>query len=219
MSRCFQWLDDVLSQIVPIAYLVGMVAGTVAYFGGYIPSAPVAVATCVGLAAECHYWLQQRRIRGLYGTLYRLKHSDPKRDVLARNFKIQLGILILLGLFSAFSSNMFLSTYWHPLATVVPVWLQTMIRGSVIPVLLLERGTVGLDAFKRFGGEVRDPEVGVHRLAAIRRGFIHRGPQGGFDIGDGEPVESHQSFLRSGNTTRRQSGRLGNCLAGFPRRW
>jgi hypothetical protein len=142
MVRFFQVLDDLLSQIVPIAYLVGLAAGTILYFGGVIPEAPVAVGTCVGLAAECHYWLQQRRVRNIYGVLSRLKLSDPKREILTQNFKVQLAILILLGLFSAFNSNMFLSAFWHPLATDVPVWLQTIIRGSVVPLLLLATGAL-----------------------------------------------------------------------------
>lgn len=136
MVRFFEKLDDLFSQIVPLAYLLGLAAGTVTYFGGAIPNPVVAVGVCVGIAAELHFWLQQRRVRAAYGVLARMNQKDPRREVLLKQFRVQVAILVALGLFSMWNSNLFLASYWHPATSIVPDWLQSFIRGSVIPVLL-----------------------------------------------------------------------------------
>src|SRR5579859_5096421 len=113
MVRFFETLDDLFSQIVPLAYLVGLAAGTISYFGGAIPNPVVAVGVCVGVAAELHFWLQQRRVRAAYGLLARLNPKDTRREVLSQQFRVQVGILVVLGMFSMWNSNLFLASYWH----------------------------------------------------------------------------------------------------------
>lgn len=142
MVRFFQWLDDLLSQIVPVAYLLGTLAATISYFSGVFPDATVATGICLGAAVEAHYWLQQRRTREAWGLLSRLGRDDLQRDIVLRQFRVQVSILALLGLFSAWNSNLFLAAYWHPAATAIPTWLMILVRGSVVPVLILLSGAL-----------------------------------------------------------------------------
>jgi hypothetical protein len=140
MTRVFQWLDEAFSLLVPLAYLVGLVGGSVAYFGGYAPSAAGAGGTALGFAVEVHSWLQQRRVRSLYASLARLPAKDQRRAAVEGQLKGQRAMLLALALFSVWNANLFLAGIWHPAATAVPVWLQFLVRGCVVPGLFLLTG-------------------------------------------------------------------------------
>jgi hypothetical protein len=140
MIRFFQWLDDTLSSLVPLCYLLAGAAAAVAYFGGFVPDAVVAVGTLVGFAVETHAWLQQRRVRAIYGSYARMTEKDPKRPILFRQMRTQVIILGVLVVFSMFNSNLFLANFWHPSSEYLPAWAQFAIRGSVIPILFLLTG-------------------------------------------------------------------------------
>jgi hypothetical protein len=60
--------------------------------------------------------------------------------VLKRQLKVQSVVLLALVLFSVWNANLFLAGVWHPVATVVPEWLQFLVRGCVVPGLLLLTG-------------------------------------------------------------------------------
>lgn len=137
MIRFFQWLDDVLSQAVPLLYLAGLIVSTVAYFGGAISVASVAVAIGLGSAVEIHAWLQQRRFRAALAVLSRLSAKDPRREIAVRQLRWHGLALAALVAFQAWNSNLFLSVFWHPSTTVVPLWVQWVIRGSIIPLFFL----------------------------------------------------------------------------------
>jgi hypothetical protein len=140
MTRVFAWLDELFSFIVPLAYLAGLIGGSVAYFGGYAPSAGAAVGTALGFAFEVHSWLQQRRVRTLFGSRSRLPLKDPRRAALQRQLKVQSAMLLALVLFSVWNANLFLAGVWHPAAPAVPEWLQFLLRGCVVPGLFLLTG-------------------------------------------------------------------------------
>src|SRR5258705_6372397 len=108
MVRLFQWLDDLFSVLVVACYLAALATGSIVYFGGFVPDAVLAVGTALGFAVEIHSWLQQRRVRAIYGSMSRLLVKDPRREVLKKQLWVQGGILLALVAFSMWNSNLFL---------------------------------------------------------------------------------------------------------------
>jgi hypothetical protein len=63
MHRLLERLDGAASTIVPLAYLTGLLLGTMSYFAGVTLDAGLAVGVALALAVELHSFLEQRRVR------------------------------------------------------------------------------------------------------------------------------------------------------------
>jgi hypothetical protein len=135
-------LDRLLSGILPALYLAGSAAATISYFtNGAVPDATAVTGLLLGFAVEAHTWLQVRRTREAWTILSRLGKDDLQRELAVRQFRIAVGILALLGLFACWNSQLFLQA-WHPASDMIPVVWQRLIRGAVIPVLILLSGVL-----------------------------------------------------------------------------
>lgn len=143
MVRFFQILDDVCSQIVPLCYTLGALSGTLAYFSGAtIPGATLAVGILLSIAVELHLFLCQRRCRQAYALLSHMAQDDPGRKAAVRQFRVQIGTLILLGAFSAWNGANFLAGAWRPTDGAIPAWIQVGIRSAIVPLLILLSGAL-----------------------------------------------------------------------------
>jgi hypothetical protein len=144
--RILEKLDGVLSGLVPILYLLGLALGTAAYFTGVTRDFGLAVGA-LACAAECHLFLQQRRVRRRLGDLSRASEQHPRRPQLARAFWGHVAVLLFLVAFSTYNSVAFVAKVWTPIPGWLPGWVQTDVRGAIIPALFLLTGLLApLDA-------------------------------------------------------------------------
>lgn len=141
MHRFLERLDSAASTIVPVAYLTGLLLGTMAYFAGVTLDAGLAVGVALALAAELHSFLEQRRCRALWAACNRASDDDV-RERLAGQLRTHIIILAALVTFSAVNATAFAAETWHPAPGFLPVWLQIGIRGAVVPVLFLLTGAL-----------------------------------------------------------------------------
>ncbi len=139
IQRIFDHVDNVLSAIVPLLYLIGLAAGTLAYFSGLIVDFNVAVGVCLAVAAECHSYLVQRRMRMARARLNRVKVSDEAYAQLEAQYTRQRNILIVLLLFSVYNSVQFVASTWTPTGWL-PGPLQILVRGAIVPGLFYLAG-------------------------------------------------------------------------------
>lgn len=140
MHRLLERLDAAGTTLVPLAYLAGLVGGTMAYFTGIRLGFGLAVGISLAVASELHSFLQQRRTRAAWGALSRTAPGDPRHLALRRQLQAGAAILAALLLFQTFTSMAFVAETWHPAAGYLPGWLQVGIRGAVVPFLLLLAG-------------------------------------------------------------------------------
>jgi hypothetical protein len=136
-------LDAAASGIVPLLYLGGVMAGVAAYFAGITLDIGLAVGISLAAAAEAHSFLQQRRFRDSLARLLKLApdaEHDDERDDLWRLVWINGGILAALLAFSAYNAIQFAAETWRPTAGFGPAWLQTLVRGLIIPALFFASG-------------------------------------------------------------------------------
>src|SRR5579859_6760447 len=141
MHRLLERLDSAASTIVPVAYLAGLLLGTMSYFAGITLDAGLAVGIALALAAELHSFLEQRRCRALWASLGRTTDKDA-RTHLSGQLKAHIVILAALVAFSAVNATAFAAETWHPAAGFLPTWLQIGIRGAVVPVFFLLTGAL-----------------------------------------------------------------------------
>jgi uncharacterized membrane protein YdfJ with MMPL/SSD domain len=78
MHRLLERLDAAASTIVPLAYLTGLLLGTMSYFAGVTLDAGLAVGVALALAAELHAFLEQRRCRALWAAYNRAGDLDVR---------------------------------------------------------------------------------------------------------------------------------------------
>ena len=140
MHRLLEKLDGLMSTLVPLLYLAGLAAGTLAYFSGLKLGFALTVGVCLAIAAEVHSFLQQRRVRALWAMFTRRTLDDETRESLERQLWVQGGILAGLVAFSAYNATAFVASTWTPAPGFLPAWLQIGIRGLVVPVLFLLTG-------------------------------------------------------------------------------
>lgn len=142
MHRTLERLDAAASTIVPLAYLAGLMLGTMAYFTGVTLNLGLAVGVALAIAAECHAFLEQRRCRALYSMYGRMTDAD-QRQRLAGQLRLHVGILAALVAFSAVNATAFATETWRPAPTfLLPNWLQIGIRGAVVPAFFLLTGAL-----------------------------------------------------------------------------
>jgi len=141
MHRLLERLDGAASTIVPLAYLTGLLLGTMSYFTGVTLDAGLAVGVALALAAELHAFLEQRRCRSLWAAYNRASDLDV-RERLAGQLKAHIAILAALVMFSAVNATAFAAETWHPAPGFLPSWLQIGLRGAVVPVLFLLTGAL-----------------------------------------------------------------------------
>jgi hypothetical protein len=144
--RFQQWLDHFLSGlVVPFLFLIGMMLGTASYFVGtdvslnaILANPAVAAGIAAAIAAEALAWLLLRRMRSSYDAMSRTLPKDPKHEALARQFKVYRGVTLFSLAFSGFNSVFFLAGHWVPVeGTIIPDFIQLLIRGLIIPALFL----------------------------------------------------------------------------------
>lgn len=140
MHRFLERLDAAGTTLVPLAYLAGLVGGTMAYFTGIRLGFGLAVGISLAVASELHSFLQQRRTRATWGVLARTSPDDPHYAGLRRQLFASACILTALLLFQTFTSMAFVAETWTPARGYLPGWLQVGIRGAVVPFLLLLAG-------------------------------------------------------------------------------
>lgn len=141
MHRLLEKFDRSATTLVPLSYLVGMMVGTAAYFTGTVVNAQLAVGIALAVAAECHSFLVQRRVRLTWSQLAKLPDDDAtKRQQLVTQLRLQVGILSFLVALSVFNGIAFWATLAHP--TSAGDWLPIVVRGSIIPLLFLATGAL-----------------------------------------------------------------------------
>lgn len=140
MERLLERLDGAFSTIVPLLYLVGLAAGTLAYFTDIRLGFTLTVGVCLALAAEVHSFLQQRRLRSLWAVFTRPNLDEDTRESLVKQLWVQGGILAGLVAFSAYNATAFVASTWTPAPGWLPASVQIGIRGLVVPVLFLLTG-------------------------------------------------------------------------------
>jgi len=106
MHRLLERLDGAASTIVPLAYLTGLLLGTMSYFTGVTLDAGLAVGVALALGAELHAFLEQRRCRSLWAAYNRASDLDV-RERLAGQLKAHIAILAALVMFSAVNATAF----------------------------------------------------------------------------------------------------------------
>lgn len=141
MHRLLERLDGAASTIVPLAYLTGLLLGTMSYFAGVTLDAGLAVGMALALAAELHAFLEQRRCRALWAA-YNRAGDLGVRERLASQLKAHIAILAALVTFSAVNATAIAAETWHPAPGFLPIWLQIGLRGAVVPVLFLLTGAL-----------------------------------------------------------------------------
>jgi hypothetical protein len=139
IHRIFDAIDSTLSAFVPLLYLIGLAAGTLAYFSGLIVDFNVAVGVCLAIAAECHSYLVQRRMRMARARLNRTAVSDSAYGQLEAQYARQRNILIVLLAFSVYNSIQFVASTWTPTGWL-PGPLQILVRGAIVPGLFYLAG-------------------------------------------------------------------------------
>jgi hypothetical protein len=139
IHRFFDAIDGALSALVPLLYLVGLAAGTLAYFSGILVQFDVAVGVCLAVATECHAYLTQRRMRMARARLNRATVRDEAYGQLEAQYTRQRNILIALIAFSTYNSVQFVASTWHP-SGWLPGWLQILVRGAIVPGLFYLAG-------------------------------------------------------------------------------
>src|SRR5262249_40479013 len=114
-----------------------------AYFSGLVVDAGVAVGLALATAVELHGFLEQRRVRALWGAYHRTEGDTIARDGLLAQLRAHIGILAGLGAFQAYNSLEFVSAVWHPSASsFVPLPVQLVIRALVLPAAFLVSGAL-----------------------------------------------------------------------------
>lgn len=189
MHRLLEKLDRHFTVLVPVTYLAGLFLGTAAYFSGLVLNATLAVGIALAFAAEVHAFLEQRRVRSLWQALSRTTASDDedaahRRDALAGQMRLHVGILIGLVLFSVGNGIAFWATELHP--TSQWMWAQVVMRGAVVPLLFLATGALaplGSDASTMLA-QAADDMLNQTLKAQTRqwRGRIRKAKRAGADL-------------------------------------
>jgi hypothetical protein len=91
------------------------------------------------VAAECHSYLVQRRMRMARARLNRATIRDEAYAQLEGQYTRQRTVLLLLIAFSTFNSIEFVASTWHP-SGWLPGWLQILVRGAIVPALFYLAG-------------------------------------------------------------------------------
>lgn len=141
ITRWLEKLDDAASTIVPVAYLVGLLLGTMSYFAGLTLDFGVAVGVALAFAAELHSFLEQRRVRALWAQAGRARDAETQ-ERLARQLRAHVVILCALVAFSAVNATAFAAETWTPAPGFLPTWLQIGLRGCIVPLLFLATGAL-----------------------------------------------------------------------------
>lgn len=118
-----------------------MLLGTAAYFSGLVLDAGVAVGVALACAVELHGFLEQRRVRALWGAYNRTPDGET-RDRAFAELRAHAVILGALVLFQAYNSLQFLGATWKPSPGLVPAPLQLIIRALVLPAAFLVSGAL-----------------------------------------------------------------------------
>lgn len=89
MHRMLERLDGAASTLVPLLYLSGLALGTIVYFTDARIGALLAVGVSLALAAECHAFLAQRRVRALWALYTRRGLDEDAREALRTQLWVQ----------------------------------------------------------------------------------------------------------------------------------
>lgn len=137
MHRVLERLDALGGTLVPLAYLAGLLLGTMTYFAGSASLSPWVVAVGLAVGSELHAFLQQRRARAAWADYQRLTDADTGKGAARKHFRTQAYILAGLIAFQCFTGIGYAASNWHPAGPLALVVLQLIVRGCVIPVLFL----------------------------------------------------------------------------------
>lgn len=140
MHRMLERLDGAASTLVPLLYLSGLALGTIVYFTDAHIGALLAVGVSLALAAECHAFLAQRRVRALWALYTRRGLDEDAREALRTQLWVQGSILAGLVAFSAYNATAFVASTWTPAPGWLPAPVQVAVRGLIVPVLFLLTG-------------------------------------------------------------------------------
>jgi len=171
VHRIFDAIDGALSAVVPLLYLIGVAAGMLAYFSGILVQFDVAVGVCLAVAAECHAYLTQRRMRMARARLNRATVRDEAYGQPEAIYTHQRNILIALIAFSTYNSVQFVASTWHP-SGWLPGWLQILVRGAIVPGLFYLAGELTPPyhrTWRRAGACLAGDDLrrGAHRLPPV----------------------------------------------------
>ena len=134
MEKMLERIEGAARFLVPLAYMVGLIGGTMFYFtdgAGNLSRFLLDVGAALAIAVELHSFLTQRRVLVAW-TQVRKAHDPASEDEAWRDLKLYGGWLAALLTFQIFTSVMYRSALYHPVD--LGSWLQTGLSGAVIPL-------------------------------------------------------------------------------------
>src|SRR6185437_6243296 len=162
MSGVFDWIEEQASSILKILYITYMVTAVATYFSEGAQQADIFKvifgsysAWVLAVALSVHAYFTARNMKTNFVTVAALKEARASATAQGEGeqvakydqniagqwmqFRVNFGFLFLLLGFDIWNQLQYLITNWHPQATTLsgPVWLQYVIRATIIPVLFL----------------------------------------------------------------------------------
>lgn len=140
MHRFLERFARALSAGVVFVYLTGMALGTASFFAGVrVEPAILAVGIALAAAVEVHSFLEQRQLRAAWQRWRTLPRDvDPEVRAGARaQYRVHLGLTVLLVAFSMFSATGFRAVSWqvqyHHAPAGLADWGQILLIGTIVP--------------------------------------------------------------------------------------
>lgn len=142
MEKMMGGMEGVARQLVPVCYMLGLIVGTAYYFtdgAGDLGKYALSIGACLAVATELHSFLLQRRILVAW-TQKRKAYDSATEDEANRDLWMYGGWLFALLAFQIFTAIMYRAASWHPSDTLLPVMVQVIIAGAVIPIFFFGVG-------------------------------------------------------------------------------
>ncbi len=165
MEKLLERVEGGARQIVPLAYMLGLIVGTAYYFtdgAGDLGKYALYVGVVLAIATELHSFLLQRRILVAW-TQLRKAHDAASEDEAKRDLWVYGGWLVVLLAFQIFTAIMYRASSWHPSAALLPVMVQIIIAGAMIPLLFF-----GVSFLARVVTDPQDVQEETQRTTAMK---------------------------------------------------
>lgn len=135
MQRFLERWESGIRQLIPLAYLAGLLAGTVAVFSGFTIGGRVATGILVGIAIELHTFFLERQTRADYA-LWRAEQTKAAGGRLKASIYPLAVMLVLQGACSV----VFTAETYHPTGTALPLPVMVVAIGLITPGLAFLAG-------------------------------------------------------------------------------
>ena len=158
-------MEGAARQLVPLCYMLGLIVGTAYYFtdgAGNLGKYALSVGAALAVATELHSFLLQRRIL-LAWTQLRKAHDSATEDEAKRDLIMYGSWLVALLAFQIFTGIMYRAMSWHPSSTLLPVAVQIVIAGAVIPIFFF-----GVGFLAQVVTDPKDVQAATQRTTAMQ---------------------------------------------------